>query len=82
VVQLYVHDVAASVTRPVRQLKAYRHVALAPGASQKVSFILRRSDLTFIGAGLKPMVEPGEFRVWIAPSAEADGVSGRFTLMA
>ncbi|TPG56385.1 glycoside hydrolase family 3 N-terminal domain-containing protein [Sphingomonas glacialis] len=80
VVQLYVHDVAASITRPVRQLKAYRRVSLAPGASQKVSFTLRRADLTFIGTDMKPTVEPGAFRVWIAPSAEAGGVEGRFTL--
>lgn len=82
VVQLYIHDVAASITRPVRQLKAYRRVSLAPGASQKVSFTLRRADLTFIGTAMKPTVEPGAFRVWIAPSAEAAGVEGRFTLAA
>jgi len=82
VVQLYVHDVTASITRPVRQLKAYRRVSLAPGKSEKVSFTLRRSDLTFFGADMKPVAEPGDFLVWIAPSAEADGVSGRFTLTA
>ena len=82
VVQLYVHDVAASITRPVRQLKAYRRVSLAPGTSQRVKFTLRRSDLTFVGADMQPTVEPGDFLVWIAPSAEADGVSGRFTLIA
>lgn len=80
VVQLYIHDVAASITRPVRQLKSYRRVSLAPGTSEKVSFTLRRSDLTFIGADMKPVVEPGDFVFWIAPSAEAEGVSGRFTL--
>ncbi|MES2044435.1 MAG: glycoside hydrolase family 3 N-terminal domain-containing protein [Pseudomonadota bacterium] len=80
VVQLYIHDVAASITRAVRQLKAYRRVSLAPGTSEKVSFTLRRSDLTFIGTDMKPAFEPGDFLVWIAPSAEADGVSGRFTL--
>ncbi|QBM77801.1 beta-glucosidase [Sphingomonas sp. AAP5] len=82
VVQLYVHDVTASITRPVRQLKAYRRVALAPGATQKVSFTLRRADLTFIGTEMNPTVEPGAFQVWIAPSAEVAGVSGRFTLAA
>ena len=82
VVQLYIHDVAASVTRPVRQLKAYRRVALAPGQSERVGFTLRRSDLSFIGLDLKAIAEPGEFVVWIAPSAEAAGVSGRFTLTA
>lgn len=80
VVQLYVQDITASITRPVRELKAFRKVRLAPGASQRVAFTLRRDDLTFIGIDLKPTVEPGRFRVWIAPSAEAEGVTGEFTL--
>jgi len=82
VVQLYVHDRAASVTRPVRELKAFRKVALAPGASETVTFRLRRSDLTFIGRDLRPTVEPGLFDVWIAPSAESEGVTGSFELLA
>lgn len=82
VVQLYIHDVVASVTRPVRQLKAFRKVALAPGQSETVRFTLRRDDLQFIGLDMKPMVEPGEFKIWIAPSAQADGVSGSFDLTA
>jgi beta-glucosidase len=80
VVQLYVQDVTASITRPVRELKAFRRIALAPGASTTVSFTLRRDDLTFIGPDLKPTVEPGRFRLWIAPSAQAEGVAGEFVL--
>jgi beta-glucosidase len=80
VVQLYVQDVTASITRPVRELKAFRRVTLAPGAAQTVSFTLRRADLTFIGPDLTPTVEPGRFRVWIAPSAQAEGVAGEFVL--
>jgi beta-glucosidase len=82
VAQLYVHDVAASITRPVRELKAYRKVKLAPGESTQVRFTLKREDLLFVGTELKRTVEPGLFRVWIAPSAEAEGVSGTFTLVA
>jgi beta-glucosidase len=82
VVQLYVHDRAASVTRPVRELKAFRKVALAPGQSETVSFRLRRNDLTFIGQDLRPTVEPGSFDVWIAPSAEGTGSAGTFQLLA
>jgi beta-glucosidase len=80
VVQLYVHDVAASVTRPVRELKAFRTISLKPGEHQRVSFTLRREDLLFVGRDLRRTVEPGQFRVWIAPSGEAEGVSGEFTL--
>ncbi len=82
VVQLYVRDVAASITRPVRQLKAFKRVALAPGESEQVTFTLRRADLLFVGQDLKPTVEPGRFDRWVAPSAEADGVRGAFTLTA
>ena len=80
VVQLYVQDVTASTTRPVRELKAFRRVALRPGEAKTVSFPLRRADLLFIGRDLTPTVEPGRFRLWIAPSAQAEGVTGAFLL--
>ncbi len=81
VAQLYVHDAAASITQPVRALKAYKRVKLEPGESRDISFELTRADLMFVGQTLTPTVEPGLFRLWIAPSAQADGVSGSFMLM-
>ena len=80
VVQLYIRDRAASITRPVRELKGFEKIALAPGESKIVRFVLRREDLLFIGPDLKPTVEAGTFDLWIAPSAEAEGVSGVFSL--
>lgn len=80
VAQLYIHDRVGSVTRPVRELKAFRKVALAPGASETVTFTLKRADLMFYGLKDEPTVEPGDFDLWIAPSAQAEGVKGRFTL--
>jgi beta-glucosidase len=82
VVQLYTHNQTASVTRPVRELKAFRKIALAPGQSEVVRFTLRASDLSFYGRNNKLTVEPGTFDVWIAPSAESDGVHGTFDLIA
>ena len=82
VVQLYIRDRVGSVTRPGRELKAFRKVMLAPGARETVTFTLRRADLEFIGLDLKPTVEPGTFDLWIAPSAQADGVHGTFDLTA
>lgn len=82
VAQLYIHDQAASITRPVRELKAYQKVKLAAGESKQVRFTLRRSDLLFFGLENRLTVEPGQFRLWIAPSAEAEGVTGSFTLAA
>jgi beta-glucosidase len=80
--QLYTHDRVASITRPVRELKAFRKVKLAPGHSEVVRFVLRPADLRFYGVANKPVVEPGTFDVWIAPSAEAEGVHGSFELTA
>ena len=82
VVQLYTHDRVASITRPIRELKAFRKVKLAPGQSEVVSFTLRPANLQFYGVDNRPVVEPGTFDVWIAPSAEAPGVSGSFDLTA
>ena len=81
VAQLYIHDVAASITRPVRELKGFRKLKLEAGQSIRAEFTLTRTDLQFIGRDLERTVEPGLFKVWIAPSAEADGVSGSFMLM-
>jgi len=82
VVQLYVHDRVASVTQPVRELKAFRKIALAPGQSEVVRFTLRSGDLSFYGRDSRLKIEPGTFDVWIAPSAESDGVHGTFDLVA
>lgn len=78
-VQLYIRDRTASITRPIRQLKDWKHVTLAPGASARIEFTLRREDLTFVGPDLEWIAESGLFDVWIAPSAEA-GVEGMFSL--
>ena len=82
VVQLYTHQRTASLTRPVRELKAFRKVPLAPGQSEVVRFTLRSADLSFYGDDGRLRVEPGSFDVWIAPSAESDGVHGSFDLTA
>ncbi|MES2137217.1 MAG: glycoside hydrolase family 3 N-terminal domain-containing protein [Pseudomonadota bacterium] len=82
VVQLYTHQRTASVTQPVRELKAFRKVALAPGQSEVVRFTLRAADLSFYGRDNRLVAEPGTIEVWIAPSAESDGVRGSFELTA
>ena len=80
VVQLYVHDRVASVTRPIRELKRFEKVMLAPGESREVVFTLSRQDFAFVGRDLKSTVEPGGFEVWVAPSAIA-GSPQRFELL-
>ncbi len=79
VVQLYVAKRAASVTRPVRELKAFRKVRIAAGATAEVDFRLAADELRFLGRDMKPTAEPGEFDLWVAPSA-ASGIRKRFVL--
>jgi len=81
VVQLYVHDRAASVVQPVRRLRAFRRVVVPPGGEVEVSLTLRREDLTFVGTDLALRAEPGWFDLWLAPDAEA-GSPARFELLA
>ncbi len=64
-VLLYLNDVAASVSRPNKQLKAFKKIALNPGQSEKLSFILTPYDLSLIGVDLKRSVEPGDFKVMV-----------------
>jgi beta-glucosidase len=64
-VHLYLSDVVASVTPPVKVLKGFQKVDLAPKATQTVRFTLTWDDLSFIGRDNKPVVEPGEFKVLV-----------------
>ena len=72
VVQLYVRDLVGSVTRPVRELKGFRRVALEPGEQVVVDFQLHTDDLAFHGRDMRLVVEPGAFQVWIGGSSEAE----------
>ncbi|WP_442682705.1 glycoside hydrolase family 3 N-terminal domain-containing protein [Stenotrophomonas sp. JC08] len=81
VVQLYVHDRVASRVRPVRELKAFTKVALAPGESRQVAFRLDRRQLAFTGADGQCRAEPGWFDVWVCASS-ASGEAVGFELLA
>jgi len=80
VVQLYVRDVVASVTRPLRQLVGWARVDLAAGASARVEFEVHSDRLGFVGRDLNWRVEPGEFQFTVAPSSAAQGVSASIVL--
>ena len=79
IVQLYINDKVASITQPVRTLKGFKAVMLAPGESQTISFTLKRDDLAIVTADNRWTTEPGQFDVWVAPSSVA-GVASSFTL--
>jgi beta-glucosidase len=71
VVQLYLRDIAASISRPVKELKNFEKVTLEPGQEKVVSFTLSEDDLKFYNAQLKYAAEPGEFRVMIGLDSSA-----------
>jgi beta-glucosidase len=73
-VLVYVSDLVASISPPNRRLRRFAKISLDPGQSRTLTFKLRREDLSFIGVGNKPVVEPGEFDVKVA------GLTQRFTL--
>ena len=81
VVQLYVRDEVASVTRPVRELRGFERVELAPGQTRRVTFTLRPDDLRFWGGGGAWTVEPGWFTVMVGGSSAATQTA-RFELVA
>lgn len=64
VVQLYVNDPVASTSRPVRELKGFRRITLAPGETKRVDFTVTRDDLRFWADGGWKF-EPGVFRLWV-----------------
>ena len=69
VVQLYIRQTGTSVVRPVRELKGFRRITLAPGQSQKVEFTLGRDELRFWNIDMKDVVEPAQLTVWVAPDS-------------
>ncbi|MGK6352657.1 beta-glucosidase BglX [Parapedobacter sp. DT-150] len=79
VVQLYLRDLVGSVTRPVKELKGFQKIRLAPGASQEVVFELSEEDLKFYNAELDYVAEPGEFAVFVGTNSR-DVQEKRFTL--
>jgi Beta-glucosidase-related glycosidases len=76
VVQVYVRDLVGSITRPVKELKAFERVALKAGESRNLEFRIPVSDLAFYGLDGVKKVESGDFQLWVAgDSASGDPVS-------
>ena len=77
--QLYIRQRGTSVARPVRELKGFRRIRLAPGRAQRVEFTLGRDELRFWNIDMKNVVEPAEVTVWIAPDSTS-GTSAQLTI--
>ena len=70
--QLYIRLRGTSVARPVRELKGFQRVRLAPGESRRLEFTLGREELSFWNIDMKQVVEPGSLFLWVG----SDSASG------
>jgi beta-glucosidase len=71
VVQLYIRNTEASVEQPVRELKGFTRVTLAPGESKRVTFPLGFDELNFYSPDLKKTVEPTTYNIWVGGNSLA-----------
>ena len=81
IVQLYIRDRVGSITRPVRELKGFQRVVLAPGETQRVEFTLNNEDLGFYDSESTFVTEPGRFQVWVGADSTTE-LGAEFELMA
>jgi beta-glucosidase len=79
VVQLYIHDPVATISQPVRRLRGFQRVTLAPGQTKTVSFTLNRSDVGFYDNSGRFVVEPGKIDVYAGDSS-VGGLTDSFTV--
>ena len=77
VVQLYVHDRVAPTSRPVRELKGFQRITLAPSERKTVEFTVRAKDMGSYDPAMHWIVPTGTYDVWVAPDS-ASGVQGTF----
>ena len=69
VVQMYIRDLVSSVTRPIKELKGFQKVWLAPGETKTVALEIAAESLAFYDLNMKYVVEPGEFEIMIGNSS-------------
>ena len=70
IVQLYIRDMVASISRPVKELKGFQRIHLAVGESKEVSFEITPDMLKFYNADLKHIIEPGDFQIMIGTNSK------------
>ncbi len=80
VVQLYVRDPVASVSRPRKELKGFARIALAPGQQKRLTFNLPIELLSYYDLKMKLVVEAGEIKVMLGSSSEDTRLEGDFVL--
>ncbi len=80
IVQLYIQDIAASVTQPVRRLKNFQRVALNAGETKTVTFVLPASQLGFFNSEGKYVMEAGKFNLWVSRDSSDASLMASFQL--
>jgi beta-glucosidase len=66
---MYIRDLVGTVTRPVKELKGFKKIALKKGETKRVSFSISIEDLKFYNGALNFVAEPGEFEVFIGTNS-------------
>lgn len=82
VVQLYVHDCLSSVTVYEKLLKGFDRVSLAPGETKRMTMTLGPKDLALVDAGMKHVVEPGDFDIMVGASSTDIRLAGKVSVLA
>ncbi len=80
VVQLYVRDVAASRTRPIKELKGFERITLKPAEKRRIQFTLAPEHLGFYNTDMRFVVEPGTFKVMVGTNS-VDGLEASFEVV-
>ena len=80
VVQLYMQDMVGSITRPIKELKAFKKIFLKAGESKRVPFVITENDLKFYNSALQYVSEPGAFKVFVGGNSR-DVQQSSFTLI-
>ena len=80
VVQLYIRDMAASRTRPLKELKGFERITLKPGEKRRVQFTLAPEQLGFYNTDMRFVVEPGTFKVMVGTNS-VDGLEASFEVV-
>jgi beta-glucosidase len=79
ITQLYIQDIVGSITRPIKELKRFKHVFLKKGETKEVSFKISSKDLEFVNDKIVKAAEEGKFNLWVGPNA-VQGLKKSFSL--
>ncbi len=81
VVQLYIRDKVASITRPVMELKGFKRIALEPGEQKEIIFTLPSDMLAFTGLDFRKVIEPGEINIMVGSSSKDIRLTATYALV-